>query len=67
MTVTIPPRVRLWLYVITTLGTPTVMYLLAKDYIGDPETLLWGGWTTAIAAMAGFNTPTGSAKNDAAR
>lgn len=60
MTVNVPANIRLILYIVTTLGTPVVTYLVAKDYIGDAEIVLWGGWTTAIAAMAGFNTNTKS-------
>lgn len=57
MTVTIPPQLRLFLYVFTALGTPVMIYLMAKDYIGDPEMILWGAEVTAISALAGFNTP----------
>ncbi len=57
MTVNVPPKVRLALYVLTVVGTPLVAYLRVKNYIGDNEVALWAGEVTAVSTMAALNTP----------
>lgn len=56
MTINIPYKIRAGLYILITLGTPVVAYLLAKDVIGTLEVGLWGGLTSAVTAMAALNT-----------
>lgn len=58
MRLNIPPKVRAGLYIVTSLGTPVVVYLLAKGYIGDLEVALWGGEVAVVNAMAALNTDT---------
>ncbi len=55
MRIELNPKVRFALYVLTSLGTPIVGYLLAKEVIGELEVSLWGGFVTAVTAMAGLN------------
>lgn len=49
------PGVRKALYALTAIGTPVVVYLQAKGYIGATEVALWGAEVTVVSAMAGFN------------
>lgn len=56
MTVNLPYRVRLALYIITALGTPLVGYLFAKDIIGELEVTLWTAEVTVVSLLAAFNT-----------
>ena len=49
------PGVRKALYALTAIGTPVVVYLPAKGYIGATEGALWGAEVTVVSAMAGFN------------
>lgn len=56
MTITIPAKVRQALYIITALGTPLVMYLVAKGVIGDVEMALWSAEVVVVAGLAAFKT-----------
>lgn len=40
MSFNIPARVRFALYLVTAFGTPVVVYLFAKDFIGSLEVAL---------------------------
>lgn len=55
MKLTIPYKVRATLYIINVIGTPVIMYLLAKDIIGQQEVMLWGAEMTAVSIMAALN------------
>lgn len=55
MTLNLPPKMRGLIYIIATLGTPTVIYLFSKGLIGQLEVTYWGTLMTAVTAMAGFN------------
>lgn len=57
MKVNLPASVRIALYVLTLLGAPVVVYLRAKDIIGDLELVLWGAEVSAVSALAAFNVP----------
>lgn len=59
MTVNIPRRLRLALYVLNVFGTPVVVYALAKGWIGDLELTLWGAEVTAAMTLAGLNVGSG--------
>jgi hypothetical protein len=50
-----PKVLRIAIYVLNVLGTPLVVYALAKGWIGELELTLWGAEVTAMAAMAGLN------------
>lgn len=63
MTVNLPPNVRFALYLITSIGSLVVTYLVTKDVLGDAEVALWAGFTALVAGMAGFNTRPGTADN----
>lgn len=55
MSVNLPPRVRVLLYILTALGTPLMAYLLAKGIIGELEMTLWSAEVTVVTGMAAFN------------
>lgn len=57
MKITIPPAVRVALYVLTMLGAPVAVYLRASGVIGDLELALWSGEVAAVSALAAFNVP----------
>lgn len=56
MTITIPAKVRQALYIFTALGTPVVMYLVAKGFIGEVEMTLWSAEVLVVAGLAAFKT-----------
>lgn len=58
MKINLSPAIRVTLYVLTLLGAPVVVYLRARDIIGDLELTLWGAEVTAVSALAAFNVPT---------
>ena len=58
MTLSLSPRTRVGLYLLTLLGTPVVVYLKAKGIIGDLELTLWGAEVTAVTGMAALNVST---------
>ena len=49
-------RIRAALYVLTAVGTPVVVYLQAKGYIGDLELILWSAEVTVVNGIAALNT-----------
>ncbi len=55
MTVNLPRRLRLALYLLNVCGTPVVVYALAKGWIGQLELTLWGAEVTAAMTLAGLN------------
>jgi hypothetical protein len=57
MDVTVPPGLRVAIYVLNVLGAPVVVYLRAKHVIGDLELTLWGAEVSAMALLAGFHVP----------
>ena len=57
MTLTIPRRARVGIYLANLLGTPVVVYLVAKGVLGDLELTLWGAEVAAAFAVAGLNVP----------
>lgn len=54
-TITMPCWVRLAVYLVTGLGTPIVMYALAKGWIGELEATLWGAEVAFAMTVAGLN------------
>ena len=56
MTINIPYKIRATLYILITLGTPVMAYLLNKDIIGTVEVTLWASLTSAVSLMAALNT-----------
>lgn len=50
-----PAKVRAIVYAVTALGTPVVVYLLARNIIGNLEMNLWAAEVTAMSVMAGLN------------
>lgn len=59
MKVNVPRRGRIALYLVNVLGTPLVVYAVAKGWIGDLELTLWGAEVTAAMAVAGLNVGAG--------
>lgn len=56
MTFNLPYKVRAALYVATSVFTPVVAYLFAKEYIGELEVGLWSAEVAVVTALAAFNT-----------
>jgi hypothetical protein len=56
MTLNVPYKVRAALYIFTSLGTPVIAYLFAKDIIGELEVTLWAAEVTAVNIMAALKT-----------
>lgn len=50
-----PHRVRAAIYLATVIGTPVMVYLQAKGWIGPDEFILWGAEVTAVSGMAALN------------
>lgn len=57
MKITVPASVRITLYVLTLLGAPVVVYLRARNIIGDLELTLWAAEVSAVSALAAFHVP----------
>ena len=55
MKVNVPPKVRAALYIITSIGSPIMAYLLTVGIIDEPAMVLWAAEVTVVAALAGFN------------
>lgn len=55
MTINIPYKVRLALYILTAVGTPVIAYLLAKGIIGELEAALWAAEVTVATSIAALN------------
>ncbi len=55
MTLNLPPKVRMALYLLTVVGTPVIAYLFAKRYIGELEVTLWAAEVVAVSGIAAFN------------
>ena len=56
MTINVPYRIRAALYILTSIGTPVIAYLFAKDILGELEVALWSAEVTVVSALAAFNT-----------
>lgn len=57
MKITIPPALRVGVYVLNLLGAPVVVYLRARGVIGDLELTLWGAEVSAMSLLAGLHVP----------
>ena len=57
MKITIPPPVRITLYLLTVLGAPVMAYLRARDIIGDLEMTFWAAEVSAVSLLAAFHVP----------
>lgn len=55
MQLTIPPKVRVGIYVANILGAPVMAYLLFKGLIGTAEVNLWTAEMAAAFLLAGLN------------
>ncbi len=56
--ITLPPRLRIAIYLVTLFGTPVVAYLKARGFIGDLEVILWSAEVTAAGTIAVLNVNT---------
>lgn len=63
MTINIPYKVRAALYILTAVGTPVMLYLFAKGFVGELELTLWSAEITAVSALAAFNTTPTAGRN----
>ena len=60
MTITIPAKIRQALYIFTAVGTPVVIYLVAKGFIGEVEMALWSAEVLVVGGLAAYKaTPEG--------
>lgn len=57
MQINLSPAFRVAVYVLTLLGAPVVVYLRARDIIGDLELTLWGAEVSAVSLMAALKVP----------
>lgn len=57
MTVNVPPRIRLVIYLLNIFGAPLAAYLFAKGWIGELEVTLFGAEVAAAFLVAGLNVP----------
>lgn len=55
MKIKIPRKIRALLYIITAVGSPIMVYLLALGVVNDAAMVLWGAEVAVVAALAGFN------------
>lgn len=55
MTLNPNPKVRQALYIFTSVFTPVVVYLFAKEVIGQLEVALWTAEVTVVSGLAAFN------------
>ena len=55
MTLNLPYKVRLALYVLTAVGTPVIAYLFAKEVIGELEVQLWAAEVSVVSILAALN------------
>lgn len=55
MNIKIPRKIRASLYIITAVGSPVMVYLLALGVINDAAMVLWGAEVAVVSALAGFN------------
>ena len=51
-------RVRLTIYIVSSLGSVAMGYLVAKGWAGDAETSLWAGIVAVVNGLAALNTDT---------
>lgn len=56
MTLNIPPKVRVAIYLLTALGTPVIAYLNAREIIGTLEVTLWSAEVAIVGGMAALKT-----------
>lgn len=56
MTINISAQVRQALYIFTAIGTPIMVYLLAKDLVSDLEMALWSAEVLVVSGLAAFKT-----------
>lgn len=55
MQLTVNPKLRVALYVLTAVGTPLMAYLKLKGIMGDLEVMLWSAEVTVAGSLAAFN------------
>jgi len=55
MSINLPYKLRAFLYILISIGTPIVGYAFAKGFIGELEVALWGSLATVTSTIAVFN------------
>lgn len=55
MRINLPSKVRFAIYVFNGVGSIVVAYLVAKNYIGDPEAVAWTALSAFTSTMAALN------------
>lgn len=62
MTVSLPYKIRIAIYVVASIGSLLIAYLNVKHYVGDAEMALWNGLAGLTTAMAASNVSPDSSK-----
>lgn len=56
MQINLPRRVRVFLYILTAVGTPVIAFLLTKGIIDDDVVTLWSAEVAVVSSLAAFNS-----------
>lgn len=56
--ITLPPKVRLVIYLISGVGSAIVAYLVARGIAGDAEVALWAALVAVVNGLSAANVPT---------
>lgn len=56
--ITLPPRVRLAIYLVSGVGSAVVAYLVARGFAGDAEVALWAALVAVVNGLSAANVPT---------
>ncbi len=52
---TIQPKVRFAIYILSGIGSLVMAYLYTKGVISDPEMVLWSGLTALVNGLSAIN------------
>ncbi len=52
---TIQPKVRFAIYILSGIGSLVMAYLYTKGVISDPEMVLWSGLTALVNGLSAYN------------
>lgn len=56
--ITLPPKVRLAIYLASGIGSAVVAYLVARGFAGDAEVALWAALVAVVNGLSAANVPT---------
>lgn len=64
MSITLPYKLRVGLYLLTVVGTPVVVWAKAHGWITDLDLTLWGAEVTAVTGVAALHATDNSAESE---